>query len=1180
MDEDEKRRLEREDERKRRREERERQARLEEEQYEAERAKREEERRRRREGRLQSASQDGPTDAVSALRSLLRSESPVPPAALPEPAEPAPSILDELARKEEEERQAQEAEEQRLKEIEDRKALEFVERAAKKAEERRLQREESEKAAELKRQQEAAQREQRLQERREADARKQREQDEQDARDREARAQRKAARDAEEAAQREEADRLVAKEREERAKRRAAREAEEAALVSEPDEVELRRVSDAAENAKLRAASEALERQAREEDARRRAEEDARRAQEQADEERRRDEARRREAAEEEARREREAEDRSAAAELERQRQDEARRAAEERASEERRRQEEDEARRAAEERAIEERRRQEEQRQDEARRAAEERAREERRRQEEHEAKRAAEERAREEQRRQDEQRQDEARRRAADDRARQEAERRRREEEDARHAHDEDRRRREEELRRADAEERARDDRRREAMLSEAERENAQRQLVEQEARRRRMNVAARHLATFRALANRHPGRRSLRDFGSHEHPMGFLRENASFFRRLLALAEQANHPLAPAEIVIVGCQGHGKTSLLEAVVGMPLHYGETKRALHVQLVHNREVDEPLVSLRNETGPVFGVPLSGSVLLEELRRRNSLDSEDAIHMRVEFRQFGFDLTLIDTPPFADNRKAEGRLRTLITAPNRLVVHVKMSKFPPCTPLESRLESLVRQADPGRTRTLTVSTHLDLLLDSVLSTERLNEYLFFETDEARGVDTRFWVTLLSSKMRAETPPMTFDDTLLDLDILDTDRFDSLSVDRRYEVCLGVHEARRKLLFWAWSTFKQFAPTVVSEVRTRADTVRRQLCDAESRVADTSRERLRLATNEHAMAFFDTMSQLMEGSTQLAAGFGQTRDEELSDQGFVGWDVGLLDGRPPEDYVFKYAEHHLSGSHQIARLSGEFAAVCQTLTLPKVREEEVFSSAPKHFNSVTSVNGWAACEIARKYSRHAFGLLLEQLTQRASSILRRQADVVASIVRQRGLWGGLDGNQDHSFFALYIRSLFSDFVDGLCDRFRSRCEDEFYETATLFYQLVADDVESLVRDDKRGQHNPRRVELIAVKLFNAIKERLTRRFRLLLTDHFVYSILDRKYGWDDVVVKVAQLSDRAIEEIFDVLSFRSTLPNRAQKLRRDLDGLEALENDLRYCIDNFPNVSSKQTLLS
>lgn len=141
--------------------------------------------------------------------------------------------------------------------------------------------------------------------------------------------------------------------------------------------------------------------------------------------------------------------------------------------------------------------------------------------------------------------------------------------------------------------------------------------------------------------------------------------LRSRFEAYNRLQAAAVAFGEKLPIPEIVALGGQSDGKSSLLEALLGFRFNVREvemgTRRPLILQMVHDPSALEPRCRFQDEESEEYGNHVVSASAIADiirsrteslLKRTKSAVSSKPIVMRAEYAHCP-NLTIIDTPGF-----------------------------------------------------------------------------------------------------------------------------------------------------------------------------------------------------------------------------------------------------------------------------------------------------------------------------------------------------------------------------------------------------------------------------------------------------------------------------------------------------------------------------------------------
>lgn len=202
---------------------------------------------------------------------------------------------------------------------------------------------------------------------------------------------------------------------------------------------------------------------------------------------------------------------------------------------------------------------------------------------------------------------------------------------------------------------------------------------------------------------------------------------------FNRLRTTAIKYGVELALPEIVVVGMQSVGKSSLIEAFAGLRLNncgYGtKTRRPLVLEMLQNDKYQhKPHCQFGHLPQPT-PIELVADVVIDMNEQVGSGFSSIPIQLRIEHSDMP-NLVIVDTPGFQpENRELRDLIRKEMMPPNRMIVCLESSK----TAWEGfTFTSLVNEVDPEWKRTVVVVTKFNYLLSSdVLVSEALaRQYL------------------------------------------------------------------------------------------------------------------------------------------------------------------------------------------------------------------------------------------------------------------------------------------------------------------------------------------------------------------------------------------------------------------------------------------------------------------
>lgn len=473
-------------------------------------------------------------------------------------------------------------------------------------------------------------------------------------------------------------------------------------------------------------------------------------------------------------------------------------------------------------------------------------------------------------------------------------------------------------------------------------------------------------------------------------------------------------------PAEIVAVGGQSDGKSSLLEALLGFRFNVRETemgtRRPLLVQMSHDPEATVPRICLQNEHDDAYGPPITPETAVVDairertealLRLTGKAVSDKPIVMRAEYA-YCPNLTLIDTPglintaregePASTPQEIDRMVRDAITPANRIVLFLQQSSVEWNS---SQWLRKVREVDPSFARTMVVVSKFDNRLKELHERREADTYLGASGYLPAGVRP-FYVALPTERYGHASDAEDFRARVLatDAGVLKhlqekvAGGFDEAAFGDRIGFC----QLRRHLLAELQGRYRDAMPTILSMVDDRATAAAAELRDAEvalRKVDDVGA--LRTATMQWGLTALSQVGPLLEGAADPdPMAWGQTTQEERATCGAAAWPgVPAATSTLPAGAKFK-----LHGGSAFNRAIEELARAAEALEMPT-------SSCDKVVNVLLGLQGGmtddalsaVAVDVARHALQQSLGPLLDTACDRLAHIVRRLHDLAVERVR-------------------------------------------------------------------------------------------------------------------------------------------------------------------------------------
>eukprot|EP01097_Dermamoeba_algensis_P010874 TRINITY_DN821_c0_g1_i3.p1 TRINITY_DN821_c0_g1~~TRINITY_DN821_c0_g1_i3.p1 ORF type:complete len:409 (-),score=128.98 TRINITY_DN821_c0_g1_i3:316-1542(-) len=242
-------------------------------------------------------------------------------------------------------------------------------------------------------------------------------------------------------------------------------------------------------------------------------------------------------------------------------------------------------------------------------------------------------------------------------------------------------------------------------------------------------------------------------------------FPREVCLAYEQLQSFSRQLNTPIPAPEIVFIGFQSQGKSSVFEAILGIPFtiigYDGATRRPLYLNLMNSTETRitikrDPITNVDHDVTVMPGT----TELAKEIQQRNSVFSLEPIFINYESTDT-LNITLIDTPGLISTREEGLKGSDLLPKANEIRTFVEnMAKIPTrmivcveeCKDWDSvEMTDWIKGIDPEHARTIFVYTKFHSYAQRFNSTRDINKYFAGTSPDVKT----FFVSMFSSKTRS-----------------------------------------------------------------------------------------------------------------------------------------------------------------------------------------------------------------------------------------------------------------------------------------------------------------------------------------------------------------------------------------------------------------------------------------
>ncbi|KAF5728300.1 dynamin-related protein 5A isoform X1 [Tripterygium wilfordii] len=479
---------------------------------------------------------------------------------------------------------------------------------------------------------------------------------------------------------------------------------------------------------------------------------------------------------------------------------------------------------------------------------------------------------------------------------------------------------------------------------------------------------------------------------------------------YNRLQAAAVAFGEKLPIPEIVALGGQSDGKSSLLEAFLGFRFNVREvemgTRRPLILQMVHDPTALEPRCRFQEEDSEEYGSPVVLASAIADiiksrtealLKKTKTAVSSKPIVMRAEYAHCP-NLNIIDTPGFVlKAKKGEpestpdeilSMVKSLASPSNRILLFLQQSSVEWCSSLWL---DAVREIDPTFRRTVIVVSKFDNRLKEFSDRWEVDRYL--SASGYLGDNIRpYFVALPKDRGTISNDEFRRQISQVDSEVLCHLRegvkggFD----EDKFRCHIGFSSLREHLELELQKRYKESAPATIALLEQRCNEVTTELARMDSKILATSDvAHLRRSAMLHTASISNHVGALIDGAADPAPEqWGKTTTEEQIESGIGSWPGVSLEIKPPN------ATLRLYGGAAFERVMHEFRCAAFSIECPPVSREKVANILLAHAGRGGSrAVAEAAAEIARAAARSWLAPLLDTACDRLAFVLGNLFDL-------------------------------------------------------------------------------------------------------------------------------------------------------------------------------------------
>ncbi|GAX74014.1 hypothetical protein CEUSTIGMA_g1464.t1 [Chlamydomonas eustigma] len=563
--------------------------------------------------------------------------------------------------------------------------------------------------------------------------------------------------------------------------------------------------------------------------------------------------------------------------------------------------------------------------------------------------------------------------------------------------------------------------------------------------------------------------------------ENPEAKLRYQV--YSRLQSTSVAIGESFPIPEIVAIGGQSDGKSSLLEAFLGFRFNVREvemgTRRPLIVQMYHDPTAQEPRCRLQDEDGEDYGLPIQPETAVadaitrrteEHLRKLGGATvSSKPIVMKVEYA-YCPNLTIIDTPGFILKAKSGEADRT----PEDILAMVKAQAQPAHRLIlflqQSSVEwasslwlNVVQEVDPHFQRTVFVASKFDNRMKEFAERWEVDKYLA-ATGYLPQTVKPFFVALpkdraaqSSSEWRRQMQEV---DTAVIKQLRDGIKggFD----EERFGTRIGFSNLKKFLEEELARRYREAAPHVLSVLQDRVDAASRELLKSDS---DLKAAEDVSAVRATAMRFTSNVAggvqRMLGGCTDVdPQQHGLTTEEERTMSRLIQW-PGLLAKVVPPNAGLK-----LFGGAAFERCLNEFQEAAHALKFPATLATDRVANLLLAYKGRSSAfaPGRAAEDIARQMARDSLGPLLDTACARLAYVLKRVLE--ASADRALASGSTKDTLRPYVSFHAALRTAHLSFLSRLDDQTRQQLRQHLEASTSEFAMNLMASLPDMVYEEE------------------------------------------------------------------------------------------------------------------
>ena len=606
----------------------------------------------------------------------------------------------------------------------------------------------------------------------------------------------------------------------------------------------------------------------------------------------------------------------------------------------------------------------------------------------------------------------------------------------------------------------------------------------------------------------------------------------EKGEYYNEMTQLAREWSVTMTTPTFVLIGGQGHGKSTLIECIIGIPSITSDLSINVPIifELIPDINATDVLYSVFDiDSNTILSLNSIKDLQTWILNTQNKMNKTDitnvpSLHIYIKFNKFGFPIKFIDTPPLynssskKENIKNELIIMDFIKDKNNTIIYVE-----DCNTYNNNNDNntLINGVDPQYERTIKIITKIDT---SLIKNQQSIINLIDNISNKKKINNIFVVSLLDTNDRNSCKTIDdFRSKLGEKQVIDYKIIEKYDKSKQIENNYGIGNIRKEILNKAWNKNKIVVPQIKREIIDKMKVLKeKQKYYIEQNKIMNNTKQMRVFTFKYINQYLNTLEKIVEGSEKIRIPLqGQTTKEEIMEQSNT-WDINIsiitINKIKEIQEEIPFSNSRLHGAQQLKRLISEFQNIIETIKLPKDNEDIIITAAGLNHLHSSNNYAYAACEIATEHSNQLLKPLVFELANRSSYIIKRSCIAAQSIISEHSSFNSLP------VLSNYVSQLFQSFIDKMTLLFLQQIQSEFFDAKTLYWFTTT----------KKHRFISQGEELVDFtnELFQSIKEHIAHKSLLLITNYLIFSILDRSHGLDEMLLHINSVSDQELSELF------------------------------------------------